>query len=826
MIVLMSAAWMALTATAGFYRTEQTEDGRWRILDPEGKPITVLAIEKANMRGPFCEKLGNHPYEEAMRRRGETREGWVARTAERLRTWGFNVLGTSCDDWLKREGFGYTEMFAFGGRMAQKGGEYCISPWKGAPCQAFPNVFHPEFKRLCDEVAKEGCSRHRNDPALLGYYLDNELNWWGDGDWYRPGMLDHVLRTLPEDHLAYRVALKTLERTAKVGARAYLALPEADKTEARTVFARIVAREYFKITTEAIRRYDRNHLILGCRFAGVQGGSDEAWAAAGKYCDVVSFNCYPRADFDRNELTVRVHHRTVGRNDARFVETDLGEVMDRLAGVTGKPMFVTEWSFIGLDAGLPCKVGCGQRLATQADRARAVGMFLDFILTKPYMIGSEYFMWVDEPALGCTAAHPEDSNYGLVDVEDRPYPEVTEAFRSRNSSGGAWIRPVRRPEGWRLRSPDGRFWRARGIEKARMSGGEASSRAAWAARTARRLADWGFNMIGSGSDCLLGEHGSFATTEMIALSMWMKDRGDAYRLTLKNEGFCDELANVFHPEFAEICDQAARASCEKHQNDGDFVGYYLDNELDWWGEGDWRACGLLDYALKKLPPGHKARQAAERIAAQFPGDIASARLAYTEDVAERYFSTIVRAIRRYDPNHLILGVRFAGIYGAPDPVWRIAGKWCDVVTLNCYPRVDLKTGDVWLPVQSASDPRRFDSRPLAEMLEERHRLCGRPLLITEWSFLGLDIKHPHRLSVAQEFNTQEERAAAIRAFLDTVRHLPFLVGDEYYRWSDESVTVGGRCETMNWGLVSEDDVPYAPVVRAFAAQPCDTKDQK
>ena len=813
-IALMSAALAAFSATAGFYRTEKA-DGGWRVLDPEGKPITVLAIEKANMRGPYCEKLGSYPYEEAMKRRGETRETWVARTAERLRAWGFNVLGTSCDDWLKRKGFGYTEMFAFGGRMAQKGGEYCISPWKGAPCQAFPNVFHPEFKRLCDEVAKEGCARHRDDPGLLGYYLDNELNWWGDGDWYRPGMLDHVLRTLPAGHLAYRVALKTLERTAKVGAQAYLALPEAEKAEARSLFARIVAREYFKITTEAIRRYDPNHLILGCRFAGVQGGSDEAWSSAGKYCDVVSFNCYPHADLDGNRLTVDLHHRTVGKQDGRFVETDLGEVMDRLSRVTGKPMFVTEWSFIGLDAGLPCKVGCGQRLATQADRARAVGLFLDFILTKPYMIGSEYFMWVDEPALGCTAAHPEDSNYGLVDVEDRPYREVTEAFRARNPDGGEWIRPVRTPEGWRFRSSDGARWKARGVEKVRAEGGEGLSRQEWAKLTAQRLADWGFNLIGSGSDWAVSENGRFATTEMIALSMWMKDRGDAYRLTLKNEGFCDELANVFHPDFPAVCDEAAKASCQKRRDERNFVGYFLDNELDWWGDGDWRACGLMDYALKTLPTNHTARVAAERFRADYPDDSAKARLKFTEEVAERYFSTIVKAIRKYDPNHLVLGVRFAGIYGAPDPVWRIAGKWCDVVTLNCYPRVDLAKGEVWLPVQNAADRTRFDRRALTEMLEERHRLAGRPLMISEWSFLGLDVPQPHRIGVAQEFPTQRERAAAVASFNRQMEALPFVIGDAFYRWADEPTVVNGRTEIMNWGLVDRQNRPHESVVETM-----------
>ena len=427
-LVVLSAAFVA---SGGFYRTERTADG-WRILNPQGRPSTLLGIEKANMRGPYCEKLGKHPYEESLKSRGVCRETWVAQTTDRLNAWGFNLLGTSCDEMLKSGGFAYTQMLAFGDRFVRRGPDFCISPWNGAPCQAFPNVFHPQFAQLCDEVARACCHRHRDDTQLLGYYLDNELNWWGEGDWYRPGLLDHVLRTLPADHLARQAAEQTLERTVKVGAEAYLALPEEKRLVARSAFTDAVAREYFRITTEAIRRYDPNHLILGCRFAGVQGASDEVWKRAGAFCDIVSFNCYPRADFERDALFVNVHQRRIGEKEGAFVLKELRQMIDERARVAHKPLFITEWSFIGLDAGLPCAVGCGQRLATQTERARAVGMFLDFVRAHPALVGSEYFMWVDDPAQGCTKAHPEDSNYGLVDVENRPYREVTEAFRAHH----------------------------------------------------------------------------------------------------------------------------------------------------------------------------------------------------------------------------------------------------------------------------------------------------------------------------------------------------------------------------------------------------------
>ena len=61
----------------------------------------------------------------------------------------------------------------------------------------------------------------------------------------------------------------------------------------KTAFLELAAERYFKTTTEAIRKFDANHLILGCRFAGMEGAHDIVWKVAGRYCDVMSFNVYP-----------------------------------------------------------------------------------------------------------------------------------------------------------------------------------------------------------------------------------------------------------------------------------------------------------------------------------------------------------------------------------------------------------------------------------------------------------------------------------------------------------------------------------------------------
>lgn len=81
---------------------------------------------------------------------------------------------------------------------------------------------------------------------------------------------------------------------------------------------------------------------------------------------------------------------------------------------------------------LPCQHGAGQRVATQRDRARAFTIFQKFLFSTPFIVGSDFFMWVDEPALGISSTFPEDSNYGLVNERDEPYLKLTKAASSLN----------------------------------------------------------------------------------------------------------------------------------------------------------------------------------------------------------------------------------------------------------------------------------------------------------------------------------------------------------------------------------------------------------
>ena len=208
--------------------------------------------------------------------------------------------------------------------------------------------------------------------------------------------------------------------------------PVAPLTEEGVVvterWVRLVAEEYFRVCADAIRRHDPNHLVLGNRFAG---SAPDIWDIAGEHCDIVSFNMYPRIDVERG------------------VPLSVVETIEGWHEACRKPMMITEWSFPALDSGLPCKHGAGMRVDTQTQRTQCFNHFQTMLFSLPFMVGSDFFMFVDEPALGISESFPEDTNYGLVNEDDEPYPELTAAAASLNPRVYELHQTVSMPQGLR-----------------------------------------------------------------------------------------------------------------------------------------------------------------------------------------------------------------------------------------------------------------------------------------------------------------------------------------------------------------------------------------
>jgi len=170
--------------------------------------------------------------------------------------------------------------------------------------------------------------------------------------------------------------------------------PDLGKARADlTAFYTKSAETYFRTVRDAIKAVAPNQLYLGCRFAWV---NDLADRAAGKYCDVISYNLYQR-------------------NIADFKNPS-----------SDKPLIIGEFHFGALDRGL-FHTGLVPE-ENQAARAQAYRDYVLGALKHPQFVGTHWFQWMDEPTTG-RAYDEENYQIGFVDVADTPYRETIGASR-------------------------------------------------------------------------------------------------------------------------------------------------------------------------------------------------------------------------------------------------------------------------------------------------------------------------------------------------------------------------------------------------------------
>jgi hypothetical protein len=154
-----------------------------------------------------------------------------------------------------------------------------------------------------------------------------------------------------------------------------------------------------------------------------------------------------------------------------------------------------------------------------------------------------------------------------------------------------------------------------------------------------------------------------------------------------------------------------------------------------------------------------------------------------------YFSTLSKACRRVDPNHLNLGMRWQGI----PPDWAVDGmRHFDVYSLNNY---------------RTKMPR--------DTTDKINTLLNMPTLIGEWHFGALDVGLP--ASGLVHVRNQADRGRAYRVYLEDAAANPNCVGAHWFTLYDESAL--GRFDGENWniGFLDVCNRPYEELCTAAIA---------
>jgi hypothetical protein len=285
----------------------------------------------------------------------------------------------------------------------------------------------------------------------------------------------------------------------------------------------------------------------------------------------------------------------------------------------------------------------------------------------------------------------------------------------------------------------------------------------WIDLTVRRMSAWGFNTAGNWSDPRVGNSGRVPF--VVTLRGWGIENGPM------------GVPDVYGPEYAEVIDRAAAQQCDSRRNDPYVLGYFLGNEPPWPG----REPVAVDAIL--AGPHSPLRKALAAYLSE--GDTPERRKAFLYHTYEKFVGTANAAIKKHDPNHLSLGLRFGG--AAPPDIIR-ASRVFDVYSLNSYAYA----------VNQAE-------------LDKIRSILDKPVLIGEFHF-----GTPGRGMTAglKQGSSQDERGVAYRYYVENAAADPSIVGTHWFQWIDEPSTGRFDGENYNIGLLDVTDRPYRELVDA------------
>ncbi|MDJ0659560.1 MAG: hypothetical protein QNJ42_08715 [Crocosphaera sp.] len=311
-----------LRGKEGYFQVGQSINGKWWFIDPQGKAFYHRGCTGLNAGGMGGRRANRPPVPK------NTVKTWV----NYLKEWGFNAMGSWTTSEFFDQNMAFTEIIE----------TYYEEPWLTTK---FPDVWDVQWAENVDKKCQKLCSPLKNNQMLLGYFLDNERGFMemvnsnekiiANAPTYRYdgpiksdefelpaepklnpkgiGLLQFCLSQkldIPAAQKAWEFVLNRHQSLEKLGKAWQININTKERIKELTLREEIIitdnyqqdnyqfikqwVEQYYRICTEKIRKYDPNHLILGCRWGGTPGKAvievEKEWA------DVVSRNNY-RANF-------------------------------------------------------------------------------------------------------------------------------------------------------------------------------------------------------------------------------------------------------------------------------------------------------------------------------------------------------------------------------------------------------------------------------------------------------------------------------------------------------------------------------------------------
>ena len=360
----------------GWFRT--AFDGhRWWLVTPDGRPFYSTGINHVSTSNDVDRVTGGCPYCEAMATNYPSVDAWTDATIRRLRTWGFNTIGSWSDEQRFAPRMPYTALL----HMATD------SDW-----------FAPAF---ADHAAQVRARQRRPPPRRS-----------------RSRGLDHRQRTALGSRLA---RLGTATRR----------LSPSPRRRARSRRGRSPSRRSDGLRPRARRPVLRGHLP---RDPGAGSASPDPRSEADRAADATR-GARRGPPVGRRLLGRRLHASPRPR---RHDPHDVALLPAARPDATQSPRRCGPAA--ARDGVLLPRRRCRRAEQLPADlpdvsgsggpRAAAADSYLQRLYSAPWMVGDHWFEYVDEPAGG--RFDTENSNFGLVSSADVPWTTLVETLTARH----------------------------------------------------------------------------------------------------------------------------------------------------------------------------------------------------------------------------------------------------------------------------------------------------------------------------------------------------------------------------------------------------------
>ncbi len=364
----------------GWFHLEQVQ-GRWFFITPDGHAYVPIGVNHLGTYFTGAERnLRPTEHDFIKERHGGDVKRAAVHVEKMIRDWGFNYAGYDSPVHFRQ-----SLPFSTGFRQTQTSGVR-----SGTPPQ-YTDVFAPEFATDLDRRVADFVRPFRENRYLLGYYLV-DLPLWGD----------HAY--LAAEEKSQGESWLSFFRKLPAGSPGQLAYAKAtrdapDLMAAELAFTAEIADQSYRLTAEAFRRHDPNHLVLGERFAGVRLFMPVVEKSA-KYFPVVA----TQLDGEFNVTSYRELHRRTGRP---------------IISVDHVANFPTPATLTVM----------GRPLKNEEAAAAHYSRYLRAAFAEPYLVGYNHCQLVSRIR---REGEPPSWKQGIIDPAGEPYPSLLQAITTTN----------------------------------------------------------------------------------------------------------------------------------------------------------------------------------------------------------------------------------------------------------------------------------------------------------------------------------------------------------------------------------------------------------